>query len=57
MSRWGTQSHPADAGLKHLRGLTSVRDLGLLKTQVTDAGAQQLQQSLPNTTICTDQTR
>jgi len=39
------------AGLEHLKGLTVLRTLDLVGTQVTDAGVQQLEQSLPNLRI------
>jgi hypothetical protein len=46
-----------DAGLKHLQDGTGLRDLGLIETQVTDAAVRQLKQSLPTTTIWTDQAK
>ena len=42
----------SDAGLAHLRGLAQLQTLDLRKTQVTDAGIQGLQKSLPNCKIC-----
>ncbi len=41
----------SDAGLEHLRPLTNLKILGLLKTQVTAAGVAKLQQALPNCKI------
>ncbi len=40
-----------DAGLVHLKGLTSLETLWLIGTQVTDAGVQDLQKALPNCQI------
>jgi hypothetical protein len=37
----------SDAGLVHLNGLTSLTDLDLRQTQVTDLGVNELQQALP----------
>ena len=37
--------------LEHLKGLTSLEELSLYNTQVTDAGVQDLQKALPNCKI------
>jgi len=37
--------------LEHLKGLTALRSLDVSGTEVTDAGVQQLKQSLPNLTV------
>jgi len=39
------------AGLEHLKGLTSLRDLDLTSTQVTDDGDKELQEALLNCKI------
>jgi hypothetical protein len=36
----------SDAGLEHLKGLTSLRFLSINGTQVTDAGVEKLQKTL-----------
>ena len=41
----------ADAALKHLKGLTSLRQPDLRGAHVTDEGVKRLQQALPNCTI------
>jgi hypothetical protein len=40
-----------DAGLEHLKGLTSLKYLFLMNTQVTDAGMEDLQAALPKCKI------
>ena len=40
-----------DAGLVHLKELTSLETLTLSETQVTDAGVAELQQALPDCKI------
>jgi hypothetical protein len=40
-----------DAGLEHLKGLTSLKSLSLHNTQVTGAGVKMLKQALPNCSI------
>jgi hypothetical protein len=40
-----------DAGLVHLQGLTSLRELRLARTQVTNGGVTRLRQALPNCQI------
>ena len=40
-----------DAGLEHLMGVGSLRELILDGTQVTDAGIKKLKQTLPNCKI------
>ena len=40
-----------DAGLVHLKGLTSLQSLSLYRSQVTDAGVAELQKALPNCKI------
>jgi len=40
-----------DAGLAQLRGLTGLRWLNLRDTQVTDAGVEQLEKSLPHLAV------
>jgi len=44
-------NHVTDAGLAHLQGLTSLRELRLRGTQVTNAGVAKLRQALPNCKI------
>ncbi len=46
-----TDTAVTDAGLKHLEGFTKLRSLNLIRTQVTAAGAQNLQAALPKTLI------
>jgi hypothetical protein len=41
----------SDAGLVHLAGLTSLKDLKVTRTAVTPAGVAELQEKLPNTAI------
>jgi hypothetical protein len=43
----------ADAGLKHLHGLTSLRELDLTGTKVTPEGAAALHKALPKCKILT----
>ena len=40
-----------DAGLVHLTGLTKLKDLRLVGTQVTDQGVSELQKTLPNVQV------
>ena len=40
-----------DAGLVHLKGLTSLQMLNLSNTKVTDAGVKELQAAFPNCRI------
>ena len=40
-----------DAGLEHLKGMTNLRKLTLVDTQVTDEGVDKLQQALPDCKI------
>jgi hypothetical protein len=40
-----------DAGLVHLKGLTSLQSLTLFNTEVTDAGVEGLQSALPQCSI------
>ena len=40
-----------DAGLAHIKGMTSLRKLYLTDTKVTDAGIAELQKTLPNCRI------
>ncbi len=40
-----------NAGLEHLKGMTSLQYLNLKNTQVTDEGVQRLQRALPNCEI------
>ena len=40
-----------DAGLVHLKGLTSLTTLGLSETQITDAGLAEIKAALPNCDI------
>jgi len=40
-----------DAGLAHLKGLTSLKWLAVAKTKVTDVGVNDLQKALPNVKI------
>jgi hypothetical protein len=40
-----------DAGLVHLEGLSNLENLHLIKTSVTAAGVNKLQQKLPKTKI------
>ena len=46
LSLAGTQV--TDAGLRHLKGLTSLRQVVLFRTQVTPAGVADLNDALPN---------
>lgn len=43
-----TNTQVTDAGLEHLKGLTSLQELYLGNTQVTRAGVARLRTSLPN---------
>ena len=60
LTPWGQNTQPTskllenqeftqvtDAGLEHLKGLTSLRSLQLHRIQVTDEGVKKLQQALP----------
>jgi hypothetical protein len=40
-----------DAGLRHLKGLTKLRRLDIERTDVTEAGVNKLQQSLPEVDV------
>jgi hypothetical protein len=40
-----------DAGLQHLKALSSLQTLDLIDTQVTDAGINELKKALPNCSI------
>ena len=40
-----------DGGLAHLKGLTQLQTLSLVRTEVTDAGEKKLQEALPNCSI------
>ncbi|MBI2477943.1 MAG: hypothetical protein HYV60_04650, partial [Planctomycetia bacterium] len=40
-----------DAGLPDLEGLTSLKDLKVTRTAVTEAGVAKLREKLPNTEI------
>ena len=42
-----------DAGLEHLRGLTSLTAIRVNETQVTEEGIKKLQRALPNCKILT----
>lgn len=46
-----SRTQVTDAGLVHLRGLTSLRVLLFEDTEVTDAGVAELQRALPNVEI------
>ena len=43
-----------DAGLVHLKGLTSLQELYLMRTKITDAGVAKLKEALPNCQIISD---
>ena len=45
----GTQI--TDAGLAHLTGLTALKELRLVRTQVIDVGVAKLQKALPNCVV------
>ncbi len=45
------QSQVTDRGLEYLKGLTSLREVELRFTQVTDVGANDLKKALPNCRI------
>ena len=40
-----------DAGLEHLKGMTSLRGVELMRTSVTDEGVKRLQEALPDCEI------
>ena len=40
-----------DAELVHLAGLTSLQELGLSNTQITDAGVAKLKEALPDCSV------
>ena len=42
---------PTNAGLEHLKGLTSMQELDLRGTQVSDAGAEELKKALPGVEV------
>ena len=45
------QTNVGDKGLEHLKGLTSLRELNVRQTKVTDAGVANLRKSLPKLKI------
>jgi len=45
------ETHVTDAGLEHLKGLTSLRYLVITGTQVTDAGVEKLQKTLGDSVV------
>jgi hypothetical protein len=44
----------SDAGLVHLKGLANLKELGLYRTKVTDAGVRELQLALPGLFIVSE---
>ena len=49
--RFPLERHLTDAGLVHLKGLTSLVFLFLIETQITDAGIADLKMALPDCKI------
>jgi hypothetical protein len=52
---WLDYAPITDAGLEHLKVLTSLRELDLSFTKVTNAGLARLQEALPNCGITRNQ--
>jgi hypothetical protein len=49
-----SETKVSDQGLEHLRGLSDLIELHLIKTEVTAAGVAKLQAALPNCKIAVD---